>query len=72
MYTCTQVHCLTTQRHTGVQMHELPPDTLVPDFQIPDPADAEPPDVRLSQYARDHLVVKENELYESDRDQFGE
>ena len=53
-------------------MHELPPSSLVPDYQIPDPVDVEPADVRLSQYAKDHLVVKENELYEDDKDQYGE
>lgn len=53
----------------GVQMHEAPPDTYVPEYDIEEEENA---DVRLGKYACDHLVVRETEYYEDDRDHFGD
>ncbi|EIE27745.1 class I RPD3 type histone deacetylase protein [Coccomyxa subellipsoidea C-169] len=56
--------------HTpSVQMHEAPPDTYVPEYDIEEEENA---DVRLGKYACDHLVVRETEYYEDDRDHFGD
>ncbi len=50
-------------------MHEAPPDTYVPEYDIEEDENA---DVRLGKYACDHLVVRETEYYEDDRDHFGD
>lgn len=53
----------------GVQMREVPPPAYIPEYDIEEEGD---PDVRLSQYARDHMVVRDNEFFADERDQFGE
>ena len=39
----------------GVQMREAPPPAHIPEYDLEEEGD---PDVRLSQYARDHCVVR--------------
>ncbi len=44
-----------TTAAAGVQMAEVPPPTHIPEYDLEEEGD---PDVRLSQYARDHCVVR--------------
>ncbi len=53
----------------GVQMREVPPAAYIPEYDLEEEGD---PDVRLCQYARDHMVVRDSEFFANDRDQFGE
>ncbi|KAK9815875.1 hypothetical protein WJX72_011119 [[Myrmecia] bisecta] len=56
--------------HTpGAQMAELPPDAYIPEYDFDD---EDNPDARLSQYARDHLVIRDTEFFEDDRDNYGQ
>jgi hypothetical protein len=55
--------------HAGVQMKQAPPPAYIPEYDIDEEGD---PDVRLCQYARDHMVVRDNEFFASEADQFGE
>ena len=50
-------------------MKEVPPPAYIPEYDIDEEGD---PDVRLSQYARDHMVVRDNEFFAGEGDQFGE
>jgi hypothetical protein len=50
-------------------MKQVPPPAYIPEYDIDEEGD---PDVRLSQYARDHMVVRDNEFFASEADQFGE
>eukprot|EP00899_Mesostigma_viride_P021228 jgi/Mesvir1/29106/Mv18412-RA.1 len=63
-----KVQILENLRHLAhapsVQMHEVPPDYYIPDY------DDEPdPDVRLSQLDRDRMVHRDDEFYDDDMDQ---
>ena len=49
----------------GVQMKEMPPASYLPQYQ---PPDDDNPDIRLTQYARDHLVVRDNEMFDDKND----
>ncbi|CAL8463701.1 g3235 [Coccomyxa elongata] len=56
--------------HTpSVQMHEAVPAQYVPEYDIEEEENA---DVRLGKYACEHLVVRETEYYEDDRDHYGD
>lgn len=48
----------------SVQMHELPPDMYVPDYD----EDEANPDERIDQHLQDKMIQKDNEYYEDDRD----
>ena len=50
-------------------MQEVVPDAYLPEYDI---EEEENPDVRLGRYARDHLVLRDPEFYEDDRDHFGD
>ncbi len=52
-----------------MQMHEAVPEMYVPEYDIEEEENA---DVRLGKYACDHLVVRETEYYEDDRDHLGD
>lgn len=53
----------------GVQMAEAVPDAYLPEYDIEEEENA---DVRLGRYARDHLVLRDAEFYEDERDHFGD
>eukprot|EP00191_Tetraselmis_sp_GSL018_P004661 CAMPEP_0177599656 /NCGR_PEP_ID=MMETSP0419_2-20121207/13120_1 /TAXON_ID=582737 /ORGANISM="Tetraselmis sp., Strain GSL018" /LENGTH=422 /DNA_ID=CAMNT_0019092425 /DNA_START=487 /DNA_END=1756 /DNA_ORIENTATION=+ len=42
----------------AVQMHEVPPDSAIPEFDDEDEEDD--PDERLTQYAKDHMIIKDD------------
>ena len=42
-------------------MKEMPSRTYLPEWEAPENDD---PDERLTQYARDHLVVRDNDFYD--------
>ncbi len=52
-----------------MQMAEAVPDTYLPEYDIEEEENA---DVRLGKYACDHMVVRDTEFYEDDRDHYGD
>lgn len=62
----------------AVSMHELPPDGQLQYYDL-DGIDVVDGDGatngvmdRLGKYAREHVIIKENELYEDDHDHYGD
>ncbi|XP_074289128.1 histone deacetylase 9-like [Silene latifolia] len=52
------------QHAPNVQMHEVPPDFYIPDFD----ENEENPDERINQQTRDKLIQRDDEYYNGDRD----
>jgi hypothetical protein len=50
-------------------MAEAVPDAYLPEYDVEEEENA---DVRLGRYARDHLVLRDAEFYEDERDHFGD
>ncbi|OAE25054.1 hypothetical protein AXG93_4094s1040 [Marchantia polymorpha subsp. ruderalis] len=53
------------QHAPGVQMHEVPPDNYLPEYDEDDIN----PDVRMDQHLQDKHIQKDEEFYEGDNDQ---
>ncbi|GBF99104.1 histone deacetylase [Raphidocelis subcapitata] len=61
----------------GTQFEEVPPEAMLPQYELDDgpldPTQGElPVRERLCKYAREHVLLKENELYEDDGDNAGD
>ncbi|KAL5976394.1 Histone deacetylase 9 [Asimina triloba] len=52
------------QHAPGVQMHEVPPDFYIPDFD----EDEQNPDERVDQHTQDKQIQRDDEYYEGDND----
>ena len=59
-------HLRSLEAAPGVAMHELPPETALPELD-----DDEWPDVRYGRWGRDREVARDDEFYEDDADQDG-
>ncbi len=59
-------HLRALEHAPGVAMHELPPESMLPELD-----DEEWPDVRYGRWGRDREVARDDEWYEDDRDQDG-
>jgi len=46
----------------SVQMHYVPPDSILPEYE--DDED-DNPDIRLCQYAKDHMIIKEEQPFDA-------
>lgn len=59
----------------GVQFQEVAPDSMLADYELPDVPEQRPEGgfmERIGRYAHEHSVIRPNELYENNKDNWGD